>query len=122
MKKTDAENRPKESAYRYFKGISLNGFLRAPAYVVSREADGVSLSWPTESHLSRGNWGLGRVLVVPVDEVGGQEDGDDEGEEQCCGNDGLTHVITYGLCRRVCCTILFFKRVAIRFRFILKMT
>lgn len=104
----------KGAAYRYFKGVSLDGFLRAPAHVVSREADGISLSWPAESHLSRGDRGLRRVLVVPVDEVRGQEDGDDEGEEQSRGNDGLTHVVTYRLWRRKCCTILsFFKKAVV---------
>ncbi len=58
-----------EGAYRYFKGVCLDGFLRASAHVVSREADGVSLSRPSESHLSRGDRGLWRVLVVAVDEV-----------------------------------------------------
>lgn len=38
--------------------------------------------------------------MVPVDEVRGQEDGDDEGEEQRRGDDGLTHVVTYHLWRR----------------------
>lgn len=38
--------------------------------------------------------------MVTVDEVRGQEDGDDEGEEQSRGNDGLTHVVTYRLWER----------------------
>lgn len=89
----------KEAAYRYFKDVVLNGFLRAAAYVVSWETDGISLSWPSESHLRRGDWGLRRVLVVTVDEVQGQEDGDDEGQQQSSGDDGLTHVVTYHLWR-----------------------
>lgn len=47
------------SAYRYFEGVCLDGFLRTSAYVVSREADRISLSWPAESHLSGGYRGLG---------------------------------------------------------------
>lgn len=48
--------------------------------------------------------------MVTVDEVRGQEDGNDEGEEQCCGDDGLAHVITYSLCvkRRLWCFFFFF--------------
>lgn len=99
QRKRKVYHRLKEVAYRYFKGVSLNRFLRASAYIVSREAYGVGLSWPTESHFSRGNRRLGRVLVVPVYEVWGQEDGNDEGEEQSCGDDGLTHVVTYHLWR-----------------------
>lgn len=36
--------------------------------------------------------------MVPVDEVRGQKDGNDEGEEQRCGDDGLAHVVAYSLC------------------------
>lgn len=90
-------HRPKEAAHRYFKGLCLDGVLRAAAKVVCREADGVPLSWPAESHLSGGDGGLRRVLVVPVEEVRRQEDGDDEGEEQRRGDDGLTHVVTFRL-------------------------
>lgn len=103
----------KEAAHRYFEGVCLDGFLGATADVVCREADGISLSRPSESHLGRGDRRLRRVLVVAVDEVGGEEDGDNEGEEQSRGDDGLTHFVTYGLWKRAYCIDRF--RVSVRF-------
>lgn len=35
-----------------------------------------------------------------MDEVGGEEDGDDEGKKDCSGYDSLAHIITYCLCIR----------------------
>lgn len=81
--------------YGYFEDFSLSGFLGAPAHIVSREADGIRLSWPAERHLRRRYRRLGRVLVVAVEEVRRQEDGHDEGEEQGGGDDSLTHVVAY---------------------------
>lgn len=36
--------------------------------------------------------------MITMDEVGGEEDGDDEGEKDCSGYDSLTHIITYCHC------------------------
>lgn len=38
--------------------------------------------------------------MITMDEIGGEEDGDDEGEKDCSGYDSLTHIITYCLCMR----------------------
>lgn len=92
------------AAHGDFEGFRFDGFLRAPAHVVGGEAYGVSLGGPAEGHLGRGDGRLGGVLVVAVDKVRGQEDGDDEGEEQSRGDDGLAHVVAHGLWRRGCRT------------------
>lgn len=38
--------------------------------------------------------------MITMDEIGGEEDGDDEGEKNCSGYDSLTHIIAYCLCMR----------------------
>lgn len=88
---------PVTEAYGYLKGVGLDGFLRAAAEVVSGEADGVNLRRAAERHLRRRYRRLRGLLVVPVDEVRGQQDGDDEGEEQSRGDDGPAHVVTHHL-------------------------
>lgn len=102
----------------YFKGVSLDGFLRAPAYIVSREADWISLSGSTKGHLRWGDWRLGRVFMVAVNEVWRQQDRDDKGEQQRCGNNGLTHVVTERLCRRTLHTDVIFQNSSCQFRFL----
>lgn len=91
-------------AHGYFEALRFDGFLRTPAHVVGGEANGVRLGGPAEGHLGRSNGRLGGVLVVAVDKVGRQENGDDEGEEQGRGDDGLAHVIAHRLWRKGCCT------------------
>lgn len=90
-----------ERPYGYFEGINgylvLHGVQRATAHVVSGVADWVGLCGPPEGHLSRGDGRLGGVLVVTMDEVGGQEDGDEEGQQHGGGNDGFADVVTHGL-------------------------
>lgn len=88
---------PPAVTYGDLKGVGLDGLLRAAAQGVSGEADGVNLRRAAEGHLSRRDRRLRGLLVVAVDEVGGQQDGDDEGEEQSRGHDGPTHVVTDGL-------------------------
>ena len=78
----------------------LHGVQRASPHVIGRVADGVGLGGPAEGHLRRGDGRLGRVLVVAVDVVGGEEDGDDEGEEHGRGDDGLADIVTHGLWSR----------------------
>lgn len=81
-------------AYGYLEGVGLDGFLRAAAQVVGGEADGVDLRRAAEGHLGRSDGGLGGLLVVAVDEVGRQQDGDDEGQQQGRGDDGFARVVT----------------------------
>lgn len=38
--------------------------------------------------------------MITMDEVGGEEDGDDEGHKDCSGYDSLAHIIAYLLCTR----------------------
>lgn len=92
------------ASHRYFEGFRFDGFLRGPAHIVGGEADGVRLGGPPEGHLGRGDGRLGGVLVIAVDEVRGQEDGDDEGEEESGGDDGLAHVVAHRLWRMGCRT------------------
>ena len=90
-----------EVTYGYFEVVDghlvLHGVQGAAAHVVSGVADGVGLGGPAEGHLGRGDGGLGGALVVAVDAVGGQQDGDDEGQQHRGGDDRLAHLVAYRL-------------------------
>lgn len=38
--------------------------------------------------------------MITMDEIGGEEDGDDERQKDCGGYNSLTHIIAYLLCMR----------------------
>lgn len=90
------------TSYWYLKGVYrhlvLHGIQGRPADITGRIADGVGLRRAPERHFRRGNGRLRGILVVTVDEIVRNQQGDDEAQRHRPCDHSLAHSITQLLC------------------------